>query len=175
MREPAQYIVIRYSANELVAQNRGLGQTLRMPSARSSKRISLADYRRLAEFRYTLRRFLRFSENAAAAAGLPPQQHQALLAIKGLRAAAVSVTISDLAEHLQIAHHSAVGLVQRLVLDGLVSREQGEKDRRQVLLELTARGESKLEELSAAHRQELRKVASELQPLLAQLAEGAEG
>jgi DNA-binding MarR family transcriptional regulator len=142
-----------------------------MPSARSPKRISAAEYQQLAAFRYALRRFLRFSENAAAGAGLPPQQHQALLAIKGLLAGGASVNIGALAEQLQIAHHSTVGLVQRLVQDGLVSREQGASDRRQVLLHLTPHGESKLEELSAAHRQELRRVASELQPLLAKLAE----
>jgi DNA-binding MarR family transcriptional regulator len=143
-----------------------------MPSARSPKRISPAEYQQLAAFRYALRRFLRFSESAAAAAGLPPQQHQALLAIKGLLAGGARVNIGDLAEQLQIAHHSAVGLVKRLVQDRLVSRVQGPHDRREVLLRLTDHGEARLEELSAAHRLELRRVASELQPLLARLAEG---
>src|SRR5579863_9005627 len=81
---------------------------------KSGRKLSRPDYQRLAEFRYVLRRFLIFSENADAAAGLTAQQHQALLAVKGFTGAA-AVTTGGLAERLGIRHHSAVGLVDRLV------------------------------------------------------------
>ena len=133
--------------------------------------VTLAEYRRLADFRYALRRFLRFSEEAAIAAGIPPQQHQALLAIKGFSADAGSITVGELAERLQIAHHSAVGLVQRLIKEDLVQKQQGGQDRRQMQLRLSARGEEVLAQLSSVHREELRRIAPRLQTLLEQLAD----
>src|SRR6266566_9056175 len=90
--------------------------------ARSPARISKAQYEMLAAFRYQLRQFLHFSEQAAQKAGLTPRQHQALLAIKGFPGRD-SVTIGELAEQLQIAHHSAVGLVDRLEAQNLIVRE----------------------------------------------------
>lgn len=132
--------------------------------------VTGAEYRRLAAFRYTLRRFLRFSEEAAIAAGLPPHQHQALLAIKGFPADERAMTVGELAERLQIEPHSAAGLVQRLFKEDLVQKEPGGKDRRQVQLRLSARGEQILARLSAAHREELRRLAPEWQILLDQLA-----
>ena len=131
-------------------------------------RVTDAEYQALANFRYALRRFLRFSEDAAHEAGLAPQQHQALLAIKGFRDES-PMTIGELAERLQIRHHSAVGLVDRLGSEGLVARKQSKTDRRQVHLTLTARGEAVLERLSAQHREELRRAGPEIADLLQKL------
>lgn len=113
------------------------------------------DYQALAEFRYQIRRFLNFSEQAARAAGLEPQQHQALLAIKGLPKAR-KATVGVLAERLQIQHHSAVEMVNRLEARGLLKRTRNLADRREVLLRLTRQGEVLLRELSLPHRAELR-------------------
>jgi DNA-binding MarR family transcriptional regulator len=127
--------------------------------------LSKADYERLAEFRYLLRHFLIFSEDAAAAAGLTAQQHQALLAIKGFVGRDV-VTTGELAERLGVRHHSAVGLADRLVAKGLVRRESDSEDRRLVLLALTPKAEALLAKLSAAHRDELHRLAPLLQEIL---------
>lgn len=133
---------------------------------KTARPLTPADYRLLAEFRYVLRRFLAFSERAAQDAGLAPQQHQALLAIKG-HADSGAPTIGALAERLAIRHHSAVGLVDRLVEAGFVKRTTTEADRRRVTLSLTRKGEDVLAKLSSAHRAELRRVTPELKPLLA--------
>ena len=133
-----------------------------------TRSVTQADYENLAAFRYALRQFLHFSETAAEAVGLTPQQHQALLAIKGFPGKA-QVTIGELAERLQIRHHSAVGLVDRLVTQKLVTRAAAQVDRRQVCVALTARGEQVLESLSVAHREELRRIGPNLKELLAQL------
>ena len=109
--------------------------------------ISLADYQALAEFRYQIRRILRFSEEAAYATDLEPQQHQLLLAIKGLpqgRKAAVG----EIAERLQIRHHSTVELIDRLVKRGLVERHRDDEDQRRVIVSLTPQGEEILYALS---------------------------
>ena len=129
--------------------------------------LSAADYRRLAEFRYLLRQFLAFSEEAARRAGLAPQQHQALLAVKGFG----SLSIRDLAEKLTIRHHSAVGLVDRLEEAKLLARRRDDVDRRKMLLELTPAAEHLLATLTAEHRKELKRLAPLLKPLLAQLGE----
>ena len=84
-----------------------------------TKQLSKSQYEMLAAFRYALRQFLHFSEEAAHAAGITPQQHQALLAVKGFRGRDC-VTVGELAERLQLRHHSAVGLVDRLVAEGLM-------------------------------------------------------
>ncbi len=131
-------------------------------------KISKADYETLAAFRYALRQFLHFSEEAAEAVGLTPQQHQALLAIRGFPGRE-QVTIGELAERLQIRHHSAVGLVDRLVTQKLVARAAAENDRRQVHVTLTSRGLSTLEQLSAVHRAELRRIGPQISQLLTQL------
>jgi DNA-binding MarR family transcriptional regulator len=109
----------------------------------------------LGEFRYQIRRFLNFSEQAARAAGLEPQQHQALLAVKGL-AGSERATVGRLAERLQIQHHSGVELIDRLEARDLVNRSRNSADRREVLVRLTPRGEKLLHELSKPHRAELR-------------------
>jgi DNA-binding MarR family transcriptional regulator len=127
--------------------------------------LTNADYERLAEFRYLLRHFLIFSEDAAEQSGLTAQQHQALLAIKGL-GRAKPITTGDLAERLGIRPHSAVGLIDRLLAKSLVKRRTGSEDRRQVLLNLTPKAEKLLAQLSTAHRDELQRLAPLLQTLL---------
>ncbi|MCC6823891.1 MAG: MarR family transcriptional regulator [Verrucomicrobia subdivision 3 bacterium] len=131
-------------------------------------KISKTEYETLAALRYTLRQFLRFSEEAAHAAGLTPQQHQALLAIKGFPGRD-HITVGELAERLQLRHHSAVGLADRLVAARWVTRKQDTVDRRQVYLSLSARGEAVLERLSAAHKEQLRRVGPEIGLLLDRL------
>ena len=116
----------------------------------NTKPLSKSQYEMLAAFRYALRQFLHFSEEAAHAAGITPQQHQALLAIKGFPGRDC-VTVGELAERLQLRHHSAVGLVDRLVAEKLVARAPSAQDRRQVFVQLTSRGENVLERLSSAH------------------------
>src|SRR5579864_8619690 len=98
------------------------------------------DYAALADFRYEIRRFLNFSEQAAREASIEPHQHQALLAIKGLPASQIA-TVGVLAERLQIQHHSAVELTDRLEAKRLIRRLRSHEDRREVLLTLTPRGE----------------------------------
>jgi DNA-binding MarR family transcriptional regulator len=123
--------------------------------------INQNEYQALAEFRYQIRRFLRFSEAAARAAGLEPQQHQLLLAVRGLPDE-VRATIGEIAERLQIQHHSTVELVDRMVKRGYVQRRRDGVDRRQVLLQLTSRGDKILRELSVHHEDELRTLGPEL-------------
>jgi DNA-binding MarR family transcriptional regulator len=118
--------------------------------------ISPAEYRALAEFRYQIRRYLQFSAEAARQHGLEPQQHQLLLAIRGLPDEA-RPTIRELAERLQIQHHSAVELVNRLADHGAIRREHTGADRREVLLRLTPHGAALLRRLSLAHHIELEK------------------
>ena len=130
--------------------------------------ITKAHYETLAGFRYALRQFLRFSEEAAQAAGITPQQHQAMLAIKGFPGRDV-VTIGELAERLQIKHHSAVGLADRLVAEKYARRVPHPEDRRQVQLALTARGETVLARLSAAHQEQLQRMGPQINELLATL------
>jgi DNA-binding MarR family transcriptional regulator len=116
--------------------------------------LSLEEYRSLADFRYQIRRFLGFSEEQVRGAGMEPQQHQLLLAIKGLPDGAAA-TIGELAERLQLRHHSTVELVNRLEKLGYVAREGSEQDRRQVMVHLTRSGAGILRKLSIAHHQEL--------------------
>lgn|ERR1051325_1821085 len=131
-------------------------------------KVSKAQYELLAAFRYALRRFLHFSETAASAAGITPQHHQALLAIKGFPGRD-HVTVGELAERLQLRHHSAVGLIDRLVADNLVRRDPSPQDHRQVIVSLTGYGESVLEKLSELHRTQLRTLGPEIRGMLARL------
>jgi DNA-binding MarR family transcriptional regulator len=133
--------------------------------------VTRADYQMLADFRHALRKFLHFSEAAAKRVGLPPQQHQALLAIRG-SAGPDPMTIGELAERLQIKHHSAVGLVDRLVAEGYVRRITGGRDRREVRLALTPRSATVLARLSAIHKDELRRIGPEINRLLRALNDG---
>lgn len=119
------------------------------------KRLDITDYQALADLRYQIRRFLHFSDQAARRAKLKPQQHQLLLAIKGLPAGRRS-RIGELAERMQIQHHSTVELVNRLAARGYVRRHRSTEDRREVLLEVTEKAERVLQELSLDHGAELR-------------------
>jgi len=127
--------------------------------------ISPSDYESLAEFRHQIRRFLRFSEDAARKAGLEPRQHQLLLALKGLPAGARPL-VGVLAERLQIQHHSAVELVDRMARAGYIQRKRDGRDRREVLLNLTPKGERVLRELSLDHKAELRTAGPALMAVL---------
>lgn len=133
--------------------------------------LSLSDYHALAAFRFQIRRFLHFSEAAAKDEGLEPQQHQMLLAIRALDRGG-GPTVGELAGHLLIQHHSAVGLVDRLAGRGLVERLRGGEDRRQVRVRLTLEAANKLRRLSAQHRAELRNSGPLLVAALAELIEG---
>lgn len=139
-----------------------------MTKRQDSGPLAARDYAVLARFRLLLRGFVAFSEEAARLAGLTPQQHQALLAIKGL-SSPNGFTIGDLAACLHVRHHSAVGLADRLVTGGLLRRRPDPADRRRVQLLLTPRAEHLLAKLSAIHRDELRRLSKELKPLLAAL------
>jgi DNA-binding MarR family transcriptional regulator len=119
------------------------------------KKLNPVDYKSLAELRHQIRRFLHFSEQATRNMGLEPRQHQLMLAIKGLPDG-VRPRIGEFAERLQIQHHSAVELVNRLSRGGYVRRLAGAEDRREVLVALTPKGERVLRALSFDHRKELR-------------------
>jgi DNA-binding MarR family transcriptional regulator len=136
--------------------------------AGKTSRISKQEYELLADFRWALRQFLRFSERAARAAGITPQQHQALLAVKGFKERD-RITVGELAVRLEILPHSAVGLADRLAARGYVRRITNRADRRQVLLALTAKGEDVLERLSTAHREQLRRIGPQFNRLLERL------
>jgi DNA-binding MarR family transcriptional regulator len=123
--------------------------------------LTAAEYRALAEFRHQIRRFLRYSEEAARARDVEPQQHQLLLAIKGLPDGAAP-TIHEIAERLQIRHHSAVELINRLCDRGAITRGASAEDRREVRIRLTAAGERLLRALSVEHQDELHRTGPEL-------------
>ncbi|WP_414661203.1 MarR family winged helix-turn-helix transcriptional regulator [Horticoccus sp. 23ND18S-11] len=139
-----------------------------MPRPSSTARpLTKDDYELLAEFRYTLRKFFGFSETAALGHGATPQQYQALLAIEGFPGRNW-VTMGELAEQMQVAHHSAVGLVDRMETLRLLRRTTSKEDRRRVHVTLTARGLAVLEKLYRAHRDELQSVGPRLVGLLRQ-------
>lgn len=140
-----------------------------MSARAATSRVSKEDYVALASFRYELRRFLHFSSTAAQAAGLSPQQHQALLVIKGTPERD-HLSIGELAERLQLKHHSAVGLIDRLTKRRLVKRVASAEDKRKVNIHLTEQGEELIRGLSATHRDELRVIAPELRKHLEALA-----
>lgn len=124
------------------------------------RKLSDVDYVKLADFRYALRRFLEFSEIAASREGLTPQQHQALLVIRGSPAGAANV--GRLAERLRIRHNTAVELADRLESSGLIVRKTSSEDRRAVVLTLTEEGASRLEVLTTVHSKELRLLGPEI-------------
>jgi DNA-binding MarR family transcriptional regulator len=135
------------------------------------KRLTLADYQALAEFRYQIRKFLHFSEEAVQAAGLERGQYQLMLAIKGIPEG-VRPRIRELANRMQIQHHSAVELINRLERGGYVRRERALDDRREVLLALTPRGERVLAELALHHHEELQSAAPALVSALRRVMRG---
>jgi DNA-binding MarR family transcriptional regulator len=117
-------------------------------------RISKADIESLAQFRYALRQFLRFSERASRQAGVSPQQHQLLMTVKGMRGRNWA-NVAEIAERLQVSHHAAVALVTRAQNLKLVRRAQGKEDRRTVQVSLTPKGEALIAQLAELHHQEL--------------------
>lgn len=131
--------------------------------APTDQQITKAEFESLAEFRSAIRRFLRFSEQEARKAHITPQQHQLLLAIKGYPERE-KATVSELAERLQMRQHSMVGLVDRTEAQGLVRREPGTVDRRQVFIYLTSAGEDLLNKLAIIHRRELHNMREALLP-----------
>src|SRR6267378_867864 len=125
-------------------------------------RLDSDDYEGLANFRYLLRKFLRFSKDFLTANGhLGPEQYEALLAIKAFSSVG-GLNISQLSERLQVRHHSAVNIVDRLVERKLITREAIRSDRRRRFLELTPQGDKLIEELAFGHRQEIRDRSGEL-------------
>jgi DNA-binding MarR family transcriptional regulator len=125
------------------------------------KKLSIADYQALAEFRYQIRKFLHFSDSAIEGAGLERSQYQLMLTIKGMPDG-VRPRIRDIANRMLIQHHSAVELIDRLESGGYVRRERGQNDRREVLLALTAKGERVLGQLALHHHEELQNAAPKL-------------
>lgn len=133
--------------------------------------VPVSDLRALADFRYELRCFLAFSERAARAAGIEPQQHQLLLAIAGLPATR-KPNIRTLAERLCVQHHTTVALVDRLEERGLLRRERSLEDKREVLLRLTPPGSELLQRLSREHRAHLQEVGLEMVTALGAILDG---
>ena len=157
------YIALRY--NVIRRQQRNIHRM---------KKLTLSDYQALAEFRYQIRKFLHFSEQAVRNAGLEHAQYQLMLAIKGMPAG-VRPRVRELANRMQIRHHSTVELINRLEARGYVRRARAQDDRREVLLTLTPKGERILAELALHHHEELRTAAPTLVAALRRLMQGANG
>jgi len=136
--------------------------------------LTFSDYHALAELRHQIRCFIRFSEQAARDTGLEPRQHQLMLALRGLPKD-VRPTIGELAKRLQIEHHSAVELANRLASGGFVRRHPGNLDRREVFLALTAKGNRVLRALSIHHWSELRTRGPELISALKRITQSKKG
>lgn len=135
------------------------------------KKLTVTDYQALAEFRYQIRRFLHFSDEAVVGAGLERGQYQLMLAIKGLPQA-TRPRIREIANRMLIQHHSAVELINRLEAGGYVRRERAEDDRREVLVQLTNKGERVLAELALHHHEELQDAAPALVAALRRVMTG---
>ncbi|WP_293764488.1 MarR family transcriptional regulator [uncultured Aquitalea sp.] len=116
--------------------------------------LSKSDFEKLADFRYRLRQFLRFSEELASANGITPQQYLLLLQVRGFPGRDWA-TVAELAERLQSHHHSVVGLITRSEQQGLVARAPGREDRRCVEVSLLPKGEELVQRMARAHRDEL--------------------
>ena len=132
------------------------------------------DYRRLLSFRTGLRRFLRWSERQAQAAGLTPTQHQLLLAVRG-HVDPRGPTVGDVADHLLLRHHSAVGLIDRAEAAGLVTRRPDADNQSVVRLHLTEKGSRQLEALSEQHIEELAHLAPTMHTLWDALERDTDG
>ncbi len=144
-----------------------------MSKGKQLKPLNDAEYTALAQFRYQIRKYLRFMEERAREAGHNPQQYQLLLAIRGLPRGS-SPTISVLAERMQLNHNSMVELVDRCEKRGLIRRERSTGDRRQVKLSVTNEGDSVLRKLASAGRQELRAIGPILADAIQRLIQGTE-
>jgi DNA-binding MarR family transcriptional regulator len=135
-----------------------------VPERSGPRDLDDADYQRLLQFRTGLRRFLHWSEQQAATAGLTAAQHQLLLAIRG-HADPRGPTVGEAAGYLLLRHHSAVGLVDRAAEAGLVIRHQDQDDHRVVRLRLTSRGSQLLRQLTALHLEELARLGPQMLPI----------
>src|SRR6185503_12958111 len=135
-----------------------------------AEKTNIPDFKSMAELRYQIRRFLRFSETAARQAGIEPQQHQLMLAVRGLPDN-LKPTIGVLAERMQLQHHSTVELIDRLVDRGFLCRLRSTDDRRQVLVKLTHEGEKFLKSLSLHHLEELQSTGPKFVKILQGLIE----
>jgi DNA-binding MarR family transcriptional regulator len=133
--------------------------------------LSQTDFEHLLELRTGLRRFLRWSEQQAEVAGLTPAKHQLLLAIRGHRDPA-GPTIGEVADYLVLRHHSAVGLIDRAVKDGLVKRNPDPDNKSVVRVTLTPAGAEKLSVLAEVHLQELTHLAPTMRTLRKALEQG---
>jgi DNA-binding MarR family transcriptional regulator len=133
--------------------------------------LPIAAFQQLAEFRHKIRQFLHFSEEAARANGIEPQQHQLMLAIKGLPKG-TRPTVTTLSARLCLRHHSTVELINRSVERGAVTRRHNDDDRREVLVELTPYGEELLQKLSVLHWQELQSSGPALSEALQTIVHG---
>ena len=123
----------------------------------STRKMSKTDFETLAEFRYALRRFLRFSEEVTRKSGITPLQYQLMLQIKGFPGRDWA-SVAELAERLQAKHHGVVALISRCEEAGLVRRNASRGDKRRVEVQLTKKGEECLEQLARLHRDELQSV-----------------
>jgi len=137
-------------------------------------RFADEEYERLAAFRHALRRFLHFSESAAGKMGITAQQYHALLVVR-VRSDGHPPAINDLARQLLIKHNSAVGLVDRLVDQGLLVRKPALDDERKVHLSLTEKGSRVLERLASIHREELLRAGPRMEKLLREIVSSAYG
>jgi DNA-binding MarR family transcriptional regulator len=146
----------------------GNGSMNSQPAGKPQAALGDEDYRTLAAFRHALRQFLTFSEAAAHEGGMTTRQHQAILAIRSR--APDPASISDIAAHLMIRHHSAVELIDRLEKAGLVKRSTSRNDKRRVLVRLTPRADAVLKELAGTHLTEIVRI----RPLLLDLAQRLE-
>jgi DNA-binding MarR family transcriptional regulator len=163
----------RTTSTDMVGVRSGMASLKKKqgPSARASGASNnrgtsdAVNYEALARFRYELRKFQAFSKAAAYEAGLTPQQHQALLTIRGFSSIGF-VSVGDLAEFLLIRHHTAVELMNRMTKLGLLSRSVDEADGRRVLVKLTKEGERRLRKLSRIHLEELRAIGPTLTKIL---------
>jgi DNA-binding MarR family transcriptional regulator len=134
---------------------------------KKAMQLSDADYVALASFRHAIRRFQAFSEEKAVEVGVTPQQHQALLAIRGC--GSEQATVGYVAERLIMKPHSATGLVNRLEGLGLITREVASEDRRRAVLHLTPKAYALLDALSAVHREEVQRMRPVFAEIFAQL------
>jgi DNA-binding MarR family transcriptional regulator len=155
---------VRFAGVLIGRPSRGEANAVARDDAEVTRRLTDSDYTRLLEFRRELRRFLRWSEEQAAAAGLTPAQHQLLLAVRG-SSGDQPPTVGELAELLLLRHHSVVELVDRAEAAGLVQRRPDPADQRVVRVALSRDGGARLEALSASHLEELARLRRALGPL----------
>src|SRR5438105_1688922 len=162
------FIYIRKNSRHHAKYIEGRCLVRRSPTS-SMSRLTADDYEALANFRYLLRKFLRFSKDFLKANGnLSPEQYEALLAIRAFTSIG-GLTISHLSERLQVKHHSAVNIVDRLAERKLITREVVKADRRRRQVQLTAEGEKLIDELAAVHRKEIRGRSTEMIKVLERL------